>query len=259
MAEKAELLAEQDVSVRLQKYLALAGVASRRSCEQLILAGRVQVNGKIITKLGTKVLPGKDSIFLDGQAVVLTEEKKYILLYKPVGCLSSVSDDRGRKTVLDLLDGVEERVYPVGRLDYDTEGLLLLTNDGELTNFLIHPRHEIKKTYLATVQGIPDNEALKQLAKGVLLEDGMTAPASVRLLSTKRNRSLLEITIHEGRNRQVRRMCAAIGHPVLALKRASVGFLTLGDLLPGQWRFLSAKEVAALQSMKNESSNGDKQ
>lgn len=247
MAEKAEPLDEKDVPMRLQKYLALAGVASRRSCEQLILAGRVQVNGKTITKLGTKVTPEKDHIFLDGKAVLLSEEKRYILLYKPIGYLSSVSDNRGRKTVLDLLQGVDERVYPVGRLDYDTEGLMLLTNDGELTNFLIHPRHEIKKTYLATVQGTPTNEELRLLAKGVLLEDGMTAPANVRLLKTKGNRSLLEITIHEGRNRQVRRMCAAIGHPVLALKRVRLGLLTLGDLSPGQWRFLSMKEVAALQ------------
>lgn len=252
MAEKAESLEEKDVSIRLQKYLALAGIASRRSSEQLILAGRVQVNGKTVTQLGTKVVPGKDHVFLDGNAVLLGEEKRYILLYKPTGYLSSVSDDRGRKTVLDLLQGVDERVYPVGRLDYDTEGLLLLTNDGALTNFLIHPRHEVKKTYLATVQGIPTTEELRQLAKGVLLEDGMTSPANVRLLNAKRNRSLLEITIHEGRNRQVRRMCAAIGHPVLALKRVCLGSLTLGNLLPGQWRFLSMKEVAALQNKEKD-------
>ena len=247
MVEKVEPLAEKDVSMRLQKYLAVAGIASRRSCEQLILTGRVQVNGQTITQLGTKVVAGKDQVFLDGKEVFSHEEKRYILLYKPIGYLSTVSDDRGRKTVLDLLQGIGERVYPVGRLDYDTEGLLLLTNDGELTNLLIHPSHEIKKTYLATVQGTPAAEALSQMAKGIQLEDGMTAPAKIRLLKSKGNRSLLEITIHEGRNRQVRRMCAAIGHPVVALKRIRIGGLTLGDLAPGQWRFLSMKEVLTLR------------
>lgn len=252
MAEKVEPLAEKDVSMRLQKYLAVAGIASRRSCEQLILTGRVQVNGQTITQLGTKVVAGKDQVFLDGKEVLSHEEKRYILLYKPIGYLSTVSDDRGRKTVLDLLQGIGERVYPVGRLDYDTEGLLLLTNDGELTNLLIHPSHEIKKTYLATVQGTPAAEALSQMAKGIQLEDGMTAPAKIRLLKSKGNRSLLEITIHEGRNRQVRRMCAAIGHPVVALKRIRIGGLTLGDLAPGQWRFLSMKEVLTLRDTERQ-------
>jgi 23S rRNA pseudouridine2605 synthase len=248
MTEEMSQTAAGSAAIRLQKYLAEAGVASRRSCEQLILDGRVQVNGTVVTQLGTKVVPEKDEITLDGKLVLLEEGKQYLLLYKPVGVLSSVSDDRGRKTVIDLLPGVAERVYPVGRLDYDTEGLLLLTNDGALTNLLIHPRHEIKKTYLATIEGTPSAEDLHQLTKGILLSDGMTAPAKVKLAKSRGAHTLLEITIHEGRNRQVRRMCAAIGHPVQALKRVQMGPITLGDLQVGQWRHLTAAEVAALWS-----------
>lgn len=253
-------MAEDNNLMRLQKYLALAGVASRRRCEELILAGRVHLNGAVVTALGTKVDVQNDEVLLDGKLVSLQQEKRYILLYKPVGYLSSVSDDRGRKTVLDLVRDVSERLYPVGRLDYDTEGLLLLTNDGELTNFLIHPRHEIAKTYEAKVKGIPTLEKIKQLESGILLEDGMTAPAKACLVRTVGKNALVRLTIHEGRNRQVRRMLAAIGYPVLALKRTQIGGLTLGDLQPGQWRFLSAQEIKDLQpkekKKETETNNG---
>lgn len=244
MAEEKET--ENAGLVRLQKYLAMAGVASRRHSEELIAAGRVRVNGRIVTEQGVKINPYGDKILLDDKPVILQEKKQYILLYKPVGYLSSVRDDRGRKTVLDLLPGIKERIYPVGRLDYDTEGLLLLTNDGEFTNLLIHPRHEIEKTYRATVEGLLTPAEVSKIERGIMLEDGMTAPARVNLVSGNAKRSVAEITIHEGRNRQVRRMFAAVGHPVVTLKRERLGNLTLGDLQPGHWRFLSAKEIEDL-------------
>ncbi|MFI5358442.1 MAG: pseudouridine synthase [Halanaerobiales bacterium] len=231
---------------RLQKVMAHAGIASRRKAEQLILEGRVKVNGETVRELGRKVSP-EDFIEVDGKPI--REEKKvYILLNKPVGYISTVDDPRGRRTVLDLVADVKERVYPVGRLDYDTSGLLILTNDGELTYKLTHPSFEVKKTYLVEVEGKPGKE-LARLEKGVMLSDGMTAPAAVAEVKTGKNSTSFLLTIHEGRNRQVRRMCEAIGYPVKSLKRIKFAFLELGDLPEGRYRYLTEKEIKMLQSL----------
>ena len=234
---------------RLQKYLAAMGVASRRACERLIAEGRVQVNGETVTQPGTKITPGVDTVAVDGRTLAETPRLRYILLYKPVGYICSAADEKGRRTVLDLLDGVTERVYPVGRLDYDTSGALLLTNDGELTNWLLHPSHEVEKTYLAQVEGEPDQKDLERLRKGVRLDDGLTAPAKVRRKLSRDGRFWLELTIHEGRNRQVRRMLEAVGHPVLHLKRTKLDFLDLTGLTPGAWRELTADEARRLKRL----------
>lgn len=235
---------------RLQKYMARSGVASRRQCEKMIAAGMVKVNGKTVTEPGTCVEPGVDRVEVSGRILAGPEQKVYLLLYKPRGYLSTVKDPRGRRKVTDLISGVAQRVYPVGRLDYDSEGLILLTNDGELAHALTHPRHEIPKTYLARVTGTPKQESLERMARGLLLEDGPTAPAAVRLVEVDaRGNALLEITIHEGRNRQIRRMCACIGHPVLRLQRVRIGPLTPEGLKPGQFRLLSREEVSRLQDL----------
>ncbi len=231
---------------RLHKFMARSGVASRRGSEELIAQGKVRVNGKPVTLPGLKIDPLKDRVEVDGRSVRKPEKKVYILLFKPVGYVSTVSDPQGRRKVIDLLSGVKQRVYPVGRLDYDSEGLLLLTNDGELTYALTHPRHEIPKTYRAMVQGVPDKDKLEELAKGVVLEDGATAPAGIRLLKNKSDSALLEITIHEGKNRQIRRMCEHIGHPVLSLRRVGIGPLKIGDLQRGRFRHLTTREVKML-------------
>jgi len=234
---------------RLQKVLAAAGIASRRKCEELILQGRVKVNQHTITQLGHKV-SDIDHIEVDGKPI--TREKfVYFLFHKPTGVITSLSDPQGRKIVTDFFKGVKQRVYPVGRLDYDTSGLLLLMNDGELANQIAHPRFEIDKVYIATVKGYPSEKALERLRKGVILEDGPTAPADAKLLKKdeKKGQAVIELTIHEGRNRQVRRMCQAVGHPVVNLKRTRLGFLTLGELKVGEYRPLTAKEVQQLKSM----------
>lgn len=229
---------------RLQKFLARAGVASRRKCEELITAGKVAVNGQVVRELGSKVDPHKDRITVDGQPVRI-EPHVYILLNKPRGVVTTASDPQGRQTVLDLID-LPQRVFPVGRLDMDTSGLLLLTNDGALANGLMHPKHEVDKQYRTEVAGYISDLALARLEAGVELEDGPTAPAEVRLLRRNKEKSLFEITIHEGRNRQVRRMCEKVGHPVLTLKRVKLAFLTLGKTAPGQWRYLTDQEVDRL-------------
>lgn len=233
---------------RLQKVLAHAGVASRRHCEELIVQGKVQVNGNVVRELGTRVDPQSDQIVVNGRRIQL-EEHVHLLLYKPTGVITSVTDPQGRRVVTDLLKGIKERVYPVGRLDFDTSGLLLLTNDGELANKLAHPSYEIDKVYRAWVKGIPTPEKVKKLATGIRLEDGMTSPGEARLLKTdtKAGRALVELTIHEGRNRQVRRMCDAIGHPVITLERIRLGFLTLEGLSAGQFRPLTTTEVERLK------------
>jgi 23S rRNA pseudouridine2605 synthase len=235
---------------RLQKVLAHAGVASRRKCEEMIAEGRIKVNGTVVREPGTKVNPLKDRIEVDGN-ILPREKHVYVLLYKPTGVITSVSDPQGRRVVLDLVEDIPERVYPVGRLDYDTSGLLLLTNDGDLAYRLTHPSYEIDKVYHAWVKGIPTAEKVRQLARGVQLEDGVTAPGQARILRTdhEKGRALVELTIHEGRNRQVRRMCEAIGHPVLSLKRVKVGFLTLEGLSPGNYRLLTDKEVKQLKQL----------
>jgi len=237
---------------RLQKVLAQAGIASRRTCEEWIRRGWVEVNGQIVTQLGTKVDPQTDEIRVRGKPIALAAQTKiYIALNKPRGVITSTADPRGRKVVTELLPPLPGRIFPVGRLDYDTEGLLLLTNDGELAHRLMHPRYEVEKVYLAWVQGIPSEADLQRLREGVLLEDGPTAPAKVRLVRVDRQRqkALCRIALHEGRNRQVRRMFAAIGHPVTALIRIQQGPIHLGKLKPGQYRFLSSEEVMRLRNM----------
>ncbi|MBS4215810.1 MULTISPECIES: 23S rRNA pseudouridine(2605) synthase RluB [Neobacillus] len=234
---------------RLQKVIARAGIASRRKAEDLIKEGRVKVNGKVVTELGVKVSPS-DKVEVN-EIPLEKEVPVYFLLYKPRGVISSVSDEKGRKVVTDFFPAIKERIFPVGRLDYDTSGLLLLTNDGEFANLLMHPKNEIEKVYVAKVKGIPLRENLKKLEKGIRLEDGKTAPAKVKLLSTdkKKQTSIVEIIIHEGKNRQVRRMFEAIGHEVLKLKRERYGFLTLTGLKAGEARELTTHEMKQIRAL----------
>ena len=232
---------------RLQKILSQAGVASRRESETIIQQGRVTVNGTVVTELGTKADPESDVIAVDGQPLTVEEKRVYILLYKPVGYMTTLKDPEGRPIVTDLLTGIKERVYPIGRLDYNTEGLLLLTNDGGLANTLMHPSHEVDKGYLVRVSGQVSPAQIKKLSEGVKLEDGMTAPAKVLPVSESEQNSWISITIHEGRYRQVRRMCEAVGLNVVRLKRSRYDFLEIGDLKPGQYRFLEPIEVAKLK------------
>ena len=228
---------------RLQKLIAQAGICSRREAENLILAGRVTVDGKIITELGAKA-ESNQKICVDGKPLTFDTEKIYVLLNKPRGYVSTVKDERGRRTVLELLgENFKERVYPVGRLDLNSEGLILLTNDGDLTNALIHPRFEVQKTYRAKISGDITEEKLDRLRAGIELDDGLTAPAKIYRL----DKDLIEVTIHEGRNRQVRRMFAAIGCDVKRLRRIKFACLTLEGLKVGKFRELTAEEVAKLK------------
>lgn len=234
---------------RLQKVIARAGIASRRKAEDLIRDGKVKVNGKVITELGVKVSPS-DRVEVE-EIQIQREEPVYFLFYKPRGVISTVKDEKGRKAVTDFFPDIKERIFPIGRLDYDTSGLLLLTNDGDFANLLMHPRSEIDKVYVAKTEGIPQKEALRKLEKGVRLEDGKTAPAKVKMLSSdkKKQTAIIEIAIHEGRNRQVRRMFEAIGHPVAKLKRERYGFLTLGGLKAGEMRELTPHEVKQIRAL----------
>lgn len=234
---------------RLQKVMANAGVASRRASEKLILDGKVMVNGHVIKELGVKVSPS-DVVLVNGQAID-REDKVYYLLYKPRGVITAVKDDKGRKTVVDILDDVPQRVYPVGRLDYDTSGLLLLTNDGQMANRLMHPRYKVNKTYVAKVKGIPSNDVLKRLRLGVVIEGKKTAPAKVKVISSDRQKqtAIVQLTIHEGRNHQVRNMLKAVGHPVQKLSRETYGFLTLRGLTSGDYRDLTRDEIDELKKM----------
>jgi 23S rRNA pseudouridine2605 synthase len=240
---------------RLQKVIAHAGAASRRKAEELIIEGKVKVNGKIVTELGTKV-SSSDRVEVNGIPLE-REEKVYFLFYKPRGVISAVSDDKDRKVVTDYFPLIKQRIYPIGRLDYDTSGILLLTNDGDFANLLMHPRYEIDKTYVARLQGIPTKQSLRQLEKGVKLEDGLTAPARTKLLSAEKQkqRSIVEITIHEGKNRQIRRMFEAVGHPVQKLKRERFAFLTLSGLNAGESRELTPHEVKQLRALAETGSN----
>ncbi|KAB2338368.1 rRNA pseudouridine synthase [Cytobacillus depressus] len=232
---------------RLQKVIAHAGIASRRKAEQLIIEGHVKVNGKTVKELGVKV-SSSDRVEVSGIPLE-QEEPVYFLLYKPRGVISSVQDDKGRKVVTDYLQHIEQRIYPIGRLDYDTSGLLLLTNDGEFANQLMHPKSEVEKVYIAKVKGIPSREKMRSLERGIKLDDGMTAPARAKLISMdkKKQTAIIELTIHEGRNRQVRRMFEAIGHPVMKLKRERYGFLNLHGLKAGEARELTTHEVKQLR------------
>jgi 23S rRNA pseudouridine2605 synthase len=235
---------------RLQKILSTAGVASRRASESYITEGRVSVNGQTVTELGTKADPFVDDIRVDGRRVTTPTRRLYILMYKPRGYITSRSDPQRRPTVIDLLakGGVRDYVYPVGRLDYDSEGLLLLTTDGDLASRLTHPSHEVEREYHARVRGVPNRHALDRLARGIVLDDSKTAPARVRLLKVfEGGEAMLSIVLHEGRNRQVRRMCEAIGHPVVRLRRVRIGPITDDRIRPGEFRELDSDEVSALR------------
>lgn len=255
--------------VRLQKILSQAGIASRRAAEKLIAEGRVTVNGVTVREMGTKADPAADDIRADGRRVKGPERHRYILLNKPAGYVSTRSDPQRRPTVIDLLRGVREYVYPMGRLDFDTEGLLILTNDGELAARLTHPRHGVERTYEARVAGVPDEHDLDRLRTGIPLEGRRTLPAEADLVTGSRpgpakagrhdlagrhdpagrhgRESVLRLTIREGRKRQVRRMCEAVGHPVRALRRVRIGPISDRRLQPGEWRELTVQEIAALR------------
>ena len=236
--------------MRLQKYMAMCGVAARRKCEEIIAAGRVAVNGAVVTQMGTQVEEG-DRVTLDGQLITPEARKRYILYHKPAGEVTTVSDDKGRETVMDRFSDFPERIYPVGRLDYDSEGLLLLTNDGELAQRLTHPSCEVDKTYLARVTGNPTGEELERLRRGVFMEgdERRTYPADVRVVRDESLYSDVLVTIHEGRNRQVRRMFDAVGHRVLLLRRVRFGPLELGALRRGEWRELTDAEIERLRAL----------
>ena len=242
------------MQIRLQKILSTAGVASRRSAEKLILEGRVSVNGRRVTELGTKADPDRDDIRVDSRRVKAPAPRRYILLNKPAGYITSRSDPQHRPTVLDLLheSGIREYVYPVGRLDYDSEGLLLLTSDGELAARLTHPRHAVPREYEVQVRGVPDRLDLDRLGRGIVLDGRSTAPAvaSLRKVIEKASGSqaIMSLAIHEGRNRQVRRMCDAIGHPVVRLRRVRIGPISDPRLKPGRFRELTPREVASLRA-----------
>ncbi|WP_313345589.1 pseudouridine synthase [Sedimentibacter sp.] len=231
---------------RLQKYIASCGITSRRKAEELILNGHVKVNGVTINELGTKIDPDKDIVTVNDKRITEKNEFVYIKLNKPTGYITTVKDQFGRKTVLDLIN-VKERIYPIGRLDFNTSGLLLLTNDGELANKLMHPKYHIYKTYIADVRGQVSEESLQKLRTGVHIEDYKTSPAKAKLIELKDNKSTVQISIYEGKNRQVRKMMDAVGHPVLSLKRISFGEINLANLKSGEWAYLSNNEINFLK------------
>lgn len=232
--------------MRLHKFLAVCGVASRRSAEELVAAGRVTVNGNVVGNVRRGIDPETDDVRVDGERVE-PESKVYIMLNKPKGYLTTMYDPHGRKTVSELVENVPQRVFPVGRLDKDTEGLLLMTNDGELTYRVTHPKFEIKKTYQAVVSGVVTDESLEKLRTGVQLSDGVTSPAEVRVLSRQGNSTSMEICITEGKKRQIRRMCSAVGHEVIELKRVATAGVVLRDVAPGKWRYLTPEEISQLR------------
>ena len=234
---------------RLQKVIALSGYCSRRKAEELIKQGKVMVDGKVITEMGIKV-DGNNQITIDGKSIT-KEDKDYILLYKPRGVVTTTSDEKNRKTVLDLIE-TDKRLYPIGRLDYDTTGILLLTNDGELTNLLTHPKNEIDKVYMAKINGIMSALEIKKIESGVVIDNYKTSRCKVKIrkIDKKNGTSLVEITIHEGKNHQVKKMFESIGYKVLKLKRERIAFLDLNGLKPGEYRKLNIKEVKKLYSLK---------
>jgi 23S rRNA pseudouridine2605 synthase len=239
----------QGSSERLQKVLAHAGVASRRKSEELIQQGRVTVNRQIITKLGTKVDPDRDEIRVDGRRIQMVRGHVYIMLNKPRGILSTMEDDRGRSALGDLVS-VPTRLYPVGRLDVSSEGLVLLTDDGELANLLTHPRYQHEKDYRVLVNGRPSDKTLDAWRRGVMLDDKRTAPAHVDVVRYEKNGTLLRVVMREGRKRQIRSVASLLGHPVRGLLRVGLGPLKLGGLAAGQWRHLTSKEIRELESLK---------
>ena len=235
--------------MRLQKYIAHCGIASRRKAEELILDGRVKVNNKIVIELGVRVDPDKDTVKVNDKSIRKEGKKIYIMLNKPVGYVTTMKDEKDRRIVTDLIDGVRERVYPVGRLDSDTTGLLLLTNDGDLTYKLTHPSNEVVKRYIAIVEGVPNRWELEQFRRGLVIDGKKTSEASVEISKRYEDESILDISMHEGRNRQVKKMCEAINHPVKKLKRIGIGGLELGGLDLGNWRYLDEEEVRHLKSL----------
>jgi len=240
------------MSDRLQKILSRHGVASRREAEQIILSGRVAVNGRIITELGTKADPNHDRIEVDGKLLQTNApEFLYLLLNKPTGVVSTCDDPQGRKTVLDLLPSQYQQVYPVGRLDYNSSGALILTNNGDFANYLMHPRHHVAKTYEVWLKGVPSNHIIKQWQEGIILDGKLTLPATVNILQIERNkyqtpRTQLQIILSEGRNRQIRRVAENLGYPVLALHRVAIANITLANLKSGSYRRLSNDEIRTL-------------
>ncbi|MCI8345634.1 MAG: rRNA pseudouridine synthase [Clostridia bacterium] len=231
--------------IRLQKYLANNGILSRRKAEEAILEGKVMVDGKVVTELGTKINPSINKVEYEGKLVKNEEEKVYVLLNKPIGYVTTVKDQFNRDIVTDLIKGVKVKLLPVGRLDMYTSGALILTNDGDFIYRVTHPKHEIEKTYNVTLKGVIEKAQIQELEKGVKIEDYITKPAKVKILKidSEKNISRIQITIHEGKNRQVRKMCEAVGKKVLALHRAKIGFLDVKDLKVGEWRYLTKKEI----------------
>ena len=237
--------------MRINKYIALCGVASRRKAEELILAGRVTVNDEVMTELSYKVDEENDIVKVDDKLIKEENKLVYILLNKPEGYITTVKDQFDRPSVLDLVSDIKERVYPIGRLDYETSGLLLLTNDGDLTYKLTHPKHEVDKTYVARVKGKLTKEEIERFKTGLKIEDYTTAPAKLKVIKydEQRDSSLLEIKIHEGKNRQVRKMCKAINHPVLRLRRSAMGKIKIGDCEIGKFRYLTEDEIKYLKNL----------
>lgn len=235
---------------RLQKYMAECGIASRRKCEVFIVEGKVKVNGETVTELGVKVNPISDIIEYEGNIIKREEKKIYILLNKPEGYICSAKDEKGRETVIDIVK-VKERIYPVGRLDYDSSGLIILTNDGEIYNKIIHPRKEINKTYVVKVKNKFEDSDIKAFERGIDIGGYVTAPATVSVLNYDDNKKVttLEIKIHEGKNRQIRRMCSALNHDVLSLKRVSIGEIKLGYLKKGEYRNMTEEEITYINSL----------
>lgn len=235
--------------MRLQKYMARCGVASRRKSEELIAQGLVQVNGKIVMEPGLVIDVAKDIVKVDNRTIRLESNKVYIMLNKPVGYVTTLKDEKDRKIVTDLIEDVNERIYPVGRLDIDTSGLIILTNDGDLTQKLTHPSNKIVKRYIAVVEGVPNRNELERFRHGITIDGKKTAKASVKIAKKYELDSILDIQIHEGRNRQVKKMCEAINHPVKKLKRVEIGEITIGGLEIGNWRYLNQEEIDYLKSL----------
>lgn len=235
--------------MRLQKYMALCGVASRRKSEEIILEGRVRVNNKVVDELGTRINPDKDIVTVDDKKIRMESKKVYIMLNKPIGYVTTTKDEKNRKIVTELIEDVRERIYPVGRLDADTTGLLLLTNDGDIAYKLTHPSNNIMKRYIAIVEGVPNKLELEKFRKGIMIEGRRTAPAKIKIAKRYDTDSILDIEINEGRNRQIKKMCDAINHPVKKLKRVAIGEIQLGGLEIGYWRFLDDEEIKYLKSL----------
>lgn len=232
---------------RLQKYLADAGIASRRKAEELILAGKVKVNGETVRELGVKVNPDRDKVMYNNELVKRQKKKVYILLNKPAGYISAAKDQFENPSILHLVKDIKVRLYPVGRLDKDTTGAIILTNDGDFSYKLTHPKHEISKTYIAEVEGVPTVEEMRTFAKGVYIDGKKTYPAKIRIVKETKKNSIVEIVIHEGRNRQVKKMCEEIGHKVITLHRQAIGKLTIDGVKEGKYRYLTDKEIEMLK------------